>query len=66
MPLIIGVDESGKGDFFGPLVIAALLAPDDRIPELTALGVRDSKKLTDKRMAQIDAELRRQFPHAYK
>lgn len=62
MPLIIGVDESGKGDFFGPLVVAALLAPDERIPDLVKLGVRDSKKLTDKRMAQIDTELRNQYP----
>jgi ribonuclease HIII len=62
LPVIIGVDESGKGDFFGPLVIAAFLAPDDAIPELNRLGVRDSKTLTDIRMVQIDAELRRQFP----
>lgn len=62
MPLIIGVDESGKGDFFGPLVVAALLAPDDSIPELIKLGAKDSKKLADNRMLQIDAELRSRFP----
>ena len=64
MPRIIGVDESGKGDFFGPLVVAAFLAPDEAVRELTEFGVRDSKTLTDKRMLAIDEELRRRFPHA--
>jgi len=36
---VIGVDESGKGDFFGPLVIAAFLAPDSDLDSLTALAV---------------------------
>ena len=60
---IIGVDESGKGDFFGPLVVAALLADEDRTAELTAIGARDSKKIADRRLLQIDTELRRGFPH---
>ncbi|MBK7141124.1 MAG: ribonuclease HIII [bacterium] len=64
MPVIIGVDESGKGDFFGPLVIAALLASDDDVGQLTALGVRDSKQIADKKLLQIDTQLRAQFPHA--
>ncbi|MFZ1683146.1 MAG: ribonuclease HIII [Candidatus Zixiibacteriota bacterium] len=63
MPVIIGVDESGKGDFFGPLVIAAFCAPDSALPVLERLGVKDSKKLTDSRMHAIDAELRERFPH---
>lgn len=43
----IGTDESGKGDYFGPLVIAGVLVTDETIPQLTQLGVMDSKKLTD-------------------
>ena len=45
----IGVDESGKGDFFGPLVIAGVLV-DEKSAELFAnLGIKDSKKITDKK-----------------
>ncbi len=64
MPLVIGVDESGKGDFFGPLVVAAFLGSDDDTPELRALGVRDSKLITDSKLLRIDEELRGRFPHA--
>lgn len=61
---MIGVDESGKGDFFGPLVIAAFLAVDDRIADLKEIGVRDSKLISNNRLLQIDRELRKQYPHA--
>jgi len=46
-PLIshIGVDESGKGDFFGPLCVAAVFADADAISWLKKQGVRDSKQL---------------------
>lgn len=43
----IGVDESGKGDYFGPLVIAACFVAPWHVAELD--GVMDSKKLTDKK-----------------
>jgi ribonuclease HIII len=51
----IGIDESGKGDYFGPLVIAGVYADEEREGELRALGVRDSKTLSDTR-AQTLAE----------
>ncbi len=43
----IGVDESGKGDYFGYLVIAGVLVDDETEKKLRALGVKDSKKLLD-------------------
>jgi len=46
-----GVDESGKGDFFGPLVIAAAYADSSVAGQLAALGVKDSKLI--KSTAQI-------------
>jgi ribonuclease HIII len=61
---VIGVDESGKGDFFGPLVIAALLAPDSDSDKLRALGARDSKLVTDSKALTSDEALRREYPHA--
>jgi len=60
---IVGVDESGKGDFFGPLVVAAFLADDDRSDDLKALGVRDGKLIAEKKTLQIDERLRSEYPH---
>lgn len=50
----IGVDESGKGDFFGPLVTAGVYADEAGIEALVEAGVRDSKTVTsDKRVAEL-------------
>lgn len=38
-----GVDESGKGDFFGPLAVASVYVDDVTAPRLRQLGVCDSK-----------------------
>src|SRR5207244_8180113 len=43
----IGIDESGKGDYFGPLVIAAVHVTPRIAQDLLALHVRDSKKIAD-------------------
>ncbi|MCA0359637.1 MAG: ribonuclease HIII [Armatimonadetes bacterium] len=58
----IGVDESGKGDYFGPLVIAACYVADFHNAELE--GVMDSKKLTDAKALQLDAVIRATCPFA--
>lgn len=49
----IGVDESGKGDFFGPLVIAGVLADETNSKKFIEAGVKDSKKLTDGKILQL-------------
>ena len=41
----IGTDESGKGDFFGPLVIAGVFVDKETKKKLEDLGVRDSKQV---------------------
>lgn len=61
----IGTDESGKGDLFGPLVIAGfLMKPTDQV-KLRELGVADSKVISDLRLKKIAAELRSSFPQRY-
>lgn len=60
---IIGVDESGKGDFFGPLVVAGLLAAETELPALLESGVRDSKRISDGRILALDQQLRAAFVH---
>jgi ribonuclease HII len=42
---IIGVDESGKGDFFGPLVSAAVLLTAADHKAAVELGIRDGKTI---------------------
>jgi len=43
----IGTDEVGKGDYFGPLVIAGVLADESQILKMESLGIKDSKSLSD-------------------
>jgi ribonuclease HIII len=60
----IGTDESGKGDYFGPLVIAGVYVPDDQTAVLRELGVRDSKTLSDNRVRDIAAALMEGYIHS--
>ncbi|HZJ57776.1 MAG TPA: ribonuclease HIII, partial [Clostridia bacterium] len=50
---IIGIDESGKGDYFGPLVIAGVYTDEKTGPQLKHAGVADSKKITDNRIREL-------------
>jgi ribonuclease HIII len=47
----LGIDESGKGDFFGPLVIAGVFVDGDLPRRLLDLGVKDSKLITSDKKA---------------
>ena len=55
----IGTDEAGKGDYFGPLVIAGVLITADKEQELFKLGVRDSKTLHEKTISNLAFEIKR-------
>lgn len=56
----IGVDESGKGDFFGPLVIAGVYADGAAVRELRETGVVDSKRISsDARILHVAAAMRK-------
>jgi len=50
---ICGVDEAGRGSMLGPLVIAGISLDKTKIRKLSALGVKDSKKLSAKRREEI-------------
>jgi ribonuclease HIII len=47
----MGIDESGKGDFFGPLVIASAYVDETLVEKLREMGVRDSKKISSDKVA---------------
>ena len=54
----IGTDESGKGDYFGPMVVAAVLVDATTAAELTAEGLRDSKQLSDGKVRRLAGRVR--------
>ncbi|PWT85441.1 MAG: ribonuclease HIII [Acidobacteria bacterium] len=55
-----GVDESGKGDFFGPLVIAGVYVEREIARHLLAIGVTDSKRISsDKKIQQLAEQIRK-------
>jgi ribonuclease HIII len=58
----IGVDESGKGDFFGPLCIAGVYINESVIKAWEDAGIRDSKNISsDKKIFEL-AKLIRETP----
>ncbi|MCD4847245.1 MAG: ribonuclease HIII [Candidatus Aegiribacteria sp.] len=54
----IGTDEAGKGDYMGPLTVAAVYADADLAADLKKIGVTDSKKLSDKVIRKYAGEIR--------
>lgn len=54
---IIGTDEVGTGDFFGPIVVAGCFVEKSKILEIMDLGVRDSKVLSDEKIRKIAPKL---------
>jgi ribonuclease HIII len=61
---LIGSDEAGKGDYFGPLVIAAAWVDRWSAEVLLDAGVQDSKKLSDQSVSRIAAEIIAACPHS--
>lgn len=59
----IGVDESGKGDFFGPLCVAGVLVDEKNAEFFKSLGIRDSKKITDKKILELETKIKANAPH---
>jgi len=58
----LGVDESGKGDFFGPMCAAGVYMNESMIKAWKEAGVRDSKNIgSDKRIREL-AEIIRKTP----
>ena len=55
----IGTDESGKGDYFGPLVVAGVIVDKGSSERLKKIGVKDSKLLTDSIMKKMAPEIKR-------
>ncbi|RIW37755.1 ribonuclease HIII [Bacillus salacetis] len=61
---LIGSDEVGTGDFFGPITVVAAYVKKEQIPLLKELGVRDSKNLTDEKIIAIAKDLVSVIPYS--
>jgi ribonuclease HIII len=60
----IGTDESGKGDYFGPIVIAGVFLPDGQEDVLGEFGVKDSKRTSDNRARELAEVIKRGYAHS--
>jgi ribonuclease HIII len=56
---LIGTDEVGKGEWYGPLVVACVALRPKQIVDIRGLGVRDSKELERSRLMKLAQELSR-------
>jgi len=61
---LVGSDEAGKGDYFGPLVTVACRATPTERDELIRAGVADSKTLSDERALRLGAALQGRYAFA--
>lgn len=55
----LGVDEVGKGDYFGPLVVVACFVNEEFLREYGSLGVGDSKKFSDGKIRDLYGTLKK-------
>lgn len=62
----IGSDESGKGDFFGPLVVCAFFCTNMMESYLREIGATDSKNLKDKQISIIAEKIIAKYPRNFK
>lgn len=60
----IGVDEVGKGDYFGPLVVVSCFVDEEFFKKVKAIGVGDSKKSSDSRILKMYEEMK-EYPYYY-
>ena len=57
--LVIGSDETGKGEWLGPMTVAAVALTPDQSKMMHALGVMDSKSMSVVRIAELSKTVRR-------
>ncbi len=58
-PPRMGGDECGKGDYFGPLVVATCRVSAEVEEKLVAKGIQDSKRISDRKIIELARTVRR-------
>lgn len=61
---LIGSDEVGTGDYFGPITVVAAYVKKENIPLLQELGVKDSKNLNDEKIVEIAKRIKEIVPYS--
>lgn len=59
----IGTDEAGKGDYFGPLVAAAVYVDAECRETFSDLGITDGKRLSNPRVHKLAESMHNRYPH---
>jgi len=61
----IGIDEAGRGSFWGPIMAGAVIIPSDYTDEQgTLVGqLRDSKKISPKKRLVLAEQIKQLLPH---
>jgi ribonuclease HIII len=60
-----GSDEVGTGDYFGPVVVASTIVPDEKTAKaLQALKITDSKAMTDAYIQKIAPQIKEMIPYS--
>lgn len=61
---VIGSDETGTGDYFGPITVASVYVNKEKIELLEQFGVKDSKMISDVKIREIAPYIMETFPHS--
>ncbi|MFJ7827000.1 ribonuclease HIII [Psychrobacillus sp. NPDC096623] len=61
---VLGSDETGTGDYFGPITVAACFVSSGQVELVKELGVKDSKMLTDNVMRKMAPDLMATLTHS--
>lgn len=61
---VVGSDETGTGDYFGPMTVASVYVNKEKIELLEEFGVKDSKMISDIKIREIAPYIIESFPHS--
>lgn len=61
----IGSDEVGTGDFFGPIIVAAVLLNKEKINEIIKNEIKDSKKIGNSKILKIGKFIIENYPYVH-
>lgn len=62
--VVCGLDEVGRGPLAGPVVAACVIIPPEKRVLEFVLGIKDSKKVTEKKREVLYSQITNNFPYA--
>lgn len=58
MPTVLGIDEAGRGPVIGSMFVGGFMVDEEDLEDIEDLGVKDSKKLSDRKRENLAEQLR--------